>query len=479
MVYAAAPSGGYLPGTTSNPDCAPGDTDCFVQALVDTDLQNLSLTGTQLSIERGNSIDLSSIIPSTTQYAQTVFVDTIDPNTSTIFDENSPATVHSGALTSDSNNIYIGTDGSSWVWNGSAYITKVISDSTAWKLNNTETDAGASKTWDIWRNGKIGIWTYATNTITSSGSVRINMDSTVSTANTLVLYNPNQANTAGNSIAFRALMDNGNNREMAYIRAQYIDHWDTTRSADLYFSTASWAAAQNRMIIKNNGNIGFWTITPGSNFSLHGRDQSVPLAAGRNFPAILDINSTNTASGSESNILFTSNYVWVSKVANASIASLKETSWSNADYGQASLIFRTSWNSIASLNTEKMRIMGNGNIGIGTSNPKSTLEVNGIIASGVQTVSAVSTPITKSYVSLSSWDAILPRAQDNPGAIIFLRNINNSGTINVTISSGGGQFFDASSTTGFSIYGMNANTTWKTIMVVSDGSNWTVFRPAN
>ena len=63
------------------------------------------------------------------------------------------------------------------------------------------------------------------------------------------------------------------------------------------------------MIIKNNGNIGFGTITPGSSFSLHGRDQSVPLAAGRNFPAILDINSTNTASGSESNILFTSTYV--------------------------------------------------------------------------------------------------------------------------------------------------------------------------
>jgi hypothetical protein len=30
-VYAAAPSGGYLPWSTTNPDCAPWDADCFVQ----------------------------------------------------------------------------------------------------------------------------------------------------------------------------------------------------------------------------------------------------------------------------------------------------------------------------------------------------------------------------------------------------------------------------------------------------------------
>lgn len=32
-VYAAAPSGGYAPNATLNPDCAPGDVDCFVTAL--------------------------------------------------------------------------------------------------------------------------------------------------------------------------------------------------------------------------------------------------------------------------------------------------------------------------------------------------------------------------------------------------------------------------------------------------------------
>ena len=31
MAYAAAPTGGYLPNATLDPDCAPNDTDCFVQ----------------------------------------------------------------------------------------------------------------------------------------------------------------------------------------------------------------------------------------------------------------------------------------------------------------------------------------------------------------------------------------------------------------------------------------------------------------
>jgi hypothetical protein len=31
IVYAAAPTGGYVAGQTLNPNCAPGDTDCEVR----------------------------------------------------------------------------------------------------------------------------------------------------------------------------------------------------------------------------------------------------------------------------------------------------------------------------------------------------------------------------------------------------------------------------------------------------------------
>ena len=33
VVFAAAPNGGYTPGGTLDPDCAPGDTDCIVAAI--------------------------------------------------------------------------------------------------------------------------------------------------------------------------------------------------------------------------------------------------------------------------------------------------------------------------------------------------------------------------------------------------------------------------------------------------------------
>ncbi len=61
IVYAAAPSGGYLPGATTNPDCAPGDTDCIVRLVQNADDQTLSLLDTTLSIADGNSVDLAGI----------------------------------------------------------------------------------------------------------------------------------------------------------------------------------------------------------------------------------------------------------------------------------------------------------------------------------------------------------------------------------------------------------------------------------
>ena len=61
MLYAAAPSGGYLPGNTNDPACAPGDTDCFVQLPADSDDQTLSLSGSDLAIQDGNSVDLSGL----------------------------------------------------------------------------------------------------------------------------------------------------------------------------------------------------------------------------------------------------------------------------------------------------------------------------------------------------------------------------------------------------------------------------------
>uniref|UniRef100_UPI003719BC41 tail fiber domain-containing protein n=1 Tax=Halobacteriovorax sp. XZX-2 TaxID=3157721 RepID=UPI003719BC41 len=156
----------------------------------------------------------------------------------------------------------------------------------------------------------------------------------------------------------------------------YVDNratqW-TTAGSDIHYPT---------------GNIGIGVTTPYSLLDINGVDKTVSLAAARDFPAMLRLNSTDPAIGAETNILFTSNYSGSSKVANASIASIQETDGANADYGQAALVFRTSGPLIADLNKERMRIDGTGNVGIGVASPGHKLTVNGganfATASGTQ-----------------------------------------------------------------------------------------------
>ncbi|MFG1484791.1 tail fiber domain-containing protein [Halobacteriovorax sp. RZ-1] len=156
----------------------------------------------------------------------------------------------------------------------------------------------------------------------------------------------------------------------------YVDNratqW-TTAGSDIHYPT---------------GNIGIGVTTPYSLLDINGVDKTVSLAAGRDFPAMLRLNSTDPAIGAETNILFTSNYSGSSKVANASIASIQETDGANANYGQAALVFRTSGSLIADLNKERMRIDGAGNVGIGVASPGHKLTVNGganfATASGTQ-----------------------------------------------------------------------------------------------
>ena len=50
FVFAAAPSGGYNPGQTLNPDCAPTDTDCLIKPSLTTADNGLTATGTNVQL---------------------------------------------------------------------------------------------------------------------------------------------------------------------------------------------------------------------------------------------------------------------------------------------------------------------------------------------------------------------------------------------------------------------------------------------
>jgi|SRR6218665_345511 len=131
-------------------------------------------------------------------------------------------------------------------------------------------------------------------------------------------------------------------------------------------------------------------------------------------------------------------------------------------------------------------------VGINTTTPLSTLDINGNLnvkeiglinanVAGSATfyggASGSATPINDGvYISLTptggSDEFILPNAVSVPGRIYVLRNISNS--VNARIYTFGGGLYakDSSTVTGVPLT-MPFNSLQKTIIVISDGANWT------
>lgn len=134
-------------------------------------------------------------------------------------------------------------------------------------------------------------------------------------------------------------------------------------------------------------------------------------------------------------------------------------------------------------------------VGINTTNPLSTLDINGNLnVKEIGIVNALvpgSAPLLGStapartaindgvYISITPQgsganDFQLPNAALVPGRIYIVRNISNSQ--NAFIYSLGGSFFATNSNTlTAQPLTMQSNAVTKTMMFISDGSNWTYF----
>ncbi len=127
----------------------------------------------------------------------------------------------------------------------------------------------------------------------------------------------------------------------------------------------------------------------------------------------------------------------------------------------------------------------NAQVGINTVTPLSTLDINGNLS--VKTIgipvnfnggpAGSATPIVDGvYISLTptagNQEFIIPDAVTFPGRIYILRNISN--TIAAQLYSFGGQFFakDSNTATPAPLI-MPANALMKTVILISDGANWT------
>jgi hypothetical protein len=131
-------------------------------------------------------------------------------------------------------------------------------------------------------------------------------------------------------------------------------------------------------------------------------------------------------------------------------------------------------------------------VGINTTTPLSTLDINGnlnVKEIGIANINVVgsasfnggpsgsATQISDGvYISLTPTtgndEFILPDAVNVPGRIYVLRNISNSVTAKLYTFGGGLYAKDSSTVTGAPLL-MPFNTTLKTVIVISDGINWT------
>jgi hypothetical protein len=122
-----------------------------------------------------------------------------------------------------------------------------------------------------------------------------------------------------------------------------------------------------RMIIKNDGNVGIGTNNPGNPLVIYGPDQVNTFSA----QCVISSNSTTGVINSGGTLLF-QGHDGVNGRGWATVSGLKEngTSGNYASY----LRFDTRSNG-ASVLTERMRINSSGKVGIGTTDPKTSLHV--------------------------------------------------------------------------------------------------------
>ena len=124
-------------------------------------------TGTAQDLK--NEIDaLSVALP--TEYTTIVYINDTDPATATVFDTENPPVTNDDLLKEDTDNLYIGDDSSTWVWNGLIYTTKVVPELSNFTINGTPVDAGSNKTSPISRLAPVTVQEKINDTADNSGS---------------------------------------------------------------------------------------------------------------------------------------------------------------------------------------------------------------------------------------------------------------------------------------------------------------------
>ena len=124
--------------------------------------------------------------------------------------------------------------------------------------------------------------------------------------------------------------------------------------------------------------------------------------------------------------------------------------------------------------SDHVTIQNDGDVGIGTTSPVSTLDVNGSVGYAVTNITSATTLDNTHNVVLcntGAYTVTLPAAASNTGRIYYIKNIDTDGD-DITIDGNGAETIDGSATYVLDTYLRN-------IKIISDGSNWHVISDGN
>jgi hypothetical protein len=324
-----------------------------------------------------------------TPFAKTVYVNAASPSAATIFDENNPPATNDNALKANDQNLYIGTDGSTWTYDPTgtgSYKTFTAPASTPFNLAGTTTDAGSNKTNAIVRTGSVSVTNGFLRATANSNT--FTMDPTQGGGPRLMLGTPATPNSYFELGAYNS-----------------INNFDT-KSRDFNIFSGSRA---NAIYLKNNtGNVGFGTNSP---------------------VAVLDVNSplsaTATVNANGQMLKFTRPTTAGTKFGNVAQFNLG----SYAVFGtQALTRLDLNLNNLENLtpSTLVMTWQGNGNVGIGTTAPANRLEINqgtagnsGLRFTNLNSSSAAATSSSKVLALNSTGDVILANVPGTENIVSF------------------------------------------------------------
>lgn len=267
-----------------------------------------SVNNLPLSIPTKDYVDAN--IPA--EYAVIVYFNDTNPSAATIFDDENPPTTNDPLLENDTDNLYIGTDASTWVYNGTIYVTKSIPASSNFKLSSG-VDAGNNKTSSIYREGSIS----------SNGFV---------SSDAGMFINRNGSNSAqiGGFMAFSNAI--GSNASMFQLNASNgLDLWNYSSSTwNKRFSFSSGGALTANSYIKSGGLSTEFLMADGS----------VSTGGGAGTVTNVSVVTANGISGSVATSTTTPAITLTLQDANTSQnGQLTSTDWNTFNSKQASIGF--------------------------------------------------------------------------------------------------------------------------------------------